>query len=225
MPSGIYKRIIGVNCVLPSQGFQKGHKVLPKWGFQKGHKLSCGKNNSMYGKKLSKEHKRKIGESGIGRIVSKKTREKIRQSHLGKKLPPFTKKHKEKLRQSHLGRSWGHHTRESKEKIRQSRLGEKHWRWNPNRELLKRNLRNDPEYKQWVRKVKLRDKQTCLINDENCKGYNIVHHIFPWRKYPKLRYELTNGITLCQAHHRQVHKTRAEEERFKKLFSYLVNQK
>lgn len=82
--------------------------------------------------------------------------------------------------------------------------------------------RGDSKYHKWVEKVKKRDNNICRINDEYCKGYNIVHHIFLWAKYPELRYELTNGITLCQAHHP---KGRAKEELFRKKFSYLVKQK
>ena len=89
-------------------------------------------------------------------------------------------------------------------------------------DYVKKDQRNDSAYNQWIKAVKKRDNNTCWLNDENCKGYNIVHHIFGWIKYPKLRYELTNGITLCQAHHPR---TRAKEELFRKLFSYLVVQK
>lgn len=74
----------------------------------------------------------------------------------------------------------------------------------------------------WARGVKRRDNNTCWLSDENCKGYNMAHHIYPWRNYPKLRYKLSNGITLCQAHHPM---KRVKEELFRKMFSYLVKQK
>jgi len=137
------------------------------------------------------------------------------------KSKKLSKEHKWKIMENakvnpNYGMRGKKHTETTKQKLRKANLGKK---------LSEEHIRNDPEYKQWVRKVKLRDKQTRWINDENCKGYNIVHHIFPWRKYPKLRYKLKNGITLCQVHHKRVHKTRAKERLFEKLFSYLVNQK
>lgn len=59
-----------------------------------------------------------IERKGITRTPhSEETKEKLRQSHLGKKL---SEEHKEKLRQSHLGKSL---SSETKEKIRLGNLG------------------------------------------------------------------------------------------------------
>ncbi len=100
------------------------------------------------------------------------------------------------------------------------RTGENHPNWKGDK-CKKRQQRNDSAYVNWMRSIKKRDNNTCWLSNEECGGYNIVHHIFNWIKYPKLRYELTNGITLCQAHHPI---KRAKEKLFRKLFSYLVNQ-
>ena len=88
-----------------------------------------------------------------------------------------------------------------------------------NRSILIKNLRNDPEYKQWVKGVKKRDTNICKLKAENCSGYNIVHHIKNWSDFPELRYNINNGITLCQAHHPR---KRAEEKRLIPFFSGLV---
>lgn len=40
----------------------------------------------------------------LGKKLAPETVEKIRQSHLGKKLPPFTEEHKEMIRQAHLAK-------------------------------------------------------------------------------------------------------------------------
>jgi len=83
--------------------------------------------------------------------------------------------------------------------------GENHWKWKENRdELIKKNLRNDPLYKRWQSEVKRRDK-ICMEKDGSCCGYLIAHHIKSWKDYPELRYELDNGITLCQFHHYRKH--------------------
>ena len=63
------------------------------------------------------------------------------------------------------------------------------------------NERNDSLYQFWVQEVKKRDGDKCALKDEYCSGYNIVHHILTWSEYPKLRYKINNGITLCQHHH------------------------
>ena len=73
MPSGIYKRIIGINFFPKKQCFQKGHI-----GYFKG-------------KKLSKFHRKNIGKGLMGNINplgyrhSKKTCEKMSQSRQGSK--------------------------------------------------------------------------------------------------------------------------------------------
>ena len=91
-------------------------------------------------------------------------------------------------------------------------------------ELVKRQERNDPAYRNWVREVKKRDKGRCRISNKDCFGYCIVHHILPWRDFPELRYNINNGITLCQAHHPQ---RRAEEKQlipfFRELVGYQMN--
>ena len=112
-----------------------------------------------------------------------------------------------------------HHTEEAKKKIGDSHRGEKSVRWNPDRESLKRNKRNDPEYIQWVKKVKKRDKNSCMLKNQECSGYNIVHHILCWSKYPELRYKTNNGITLCQFHHPR---KRSEEQKLIPILKQLV---
>lgn len=112
------------------------------------------------------------------------------------------------------------HTQEAKDKISVSHKGSKHYRWNPDREAVKKNLRNDGEYLQWVLRVKKRDKGQCKIKNKGCSGYLIVHHILSWSQYPELRYEINNGITLCQAHHPR---KRAEEVRLAPIFQDIVS--
>ena len=63
------------------------------------------------------------------------------------------------------------------------------------------------EYKKWRKGCMERDDFTCQRCGE--KGYLTVHHIKSFAKYPKLRFELTNGITLCENCHSKVDKYRA----------------
>lgn len=56
------------------------------------------------------------------------------------------------------------------------------------------------EYKDWRKTVFGRDKYTC----QRCHkkgGYCIAHHIKPWADYPVLRYDVSNGETLCEQCH------------------------
>ena len=98
--------------------------------------------------------------------------------------------------------------------------GENHWNWKGGLRNRKRNNeRNDSRYHAWVKSVKERDNWTCKIDNEDCSGYCIVHHIESWRDNPNKRYDVNNGITLCQAHHPR---KRAEEKQLIPNFKELI---
>lgn len=59
----------------------------------------------------------------------------------------------------------------------------------------------DGRYRGWMKSVKNRDKWSCRIADGKCNGRLEAHHILRWSKFPELRYEVNNGITLCAFHH------------------------
>ena len=176
-----------------------------------------------------------------GHLVSKETRIKI---SIANKRRKYTEEQKERLRRLCLGRK---HTEATKRKmslahkgikkslqhrmnISKGHLGMKfseEWLENLSKSHLKygdkpveRQNRNDSAYAVWVRKVKKRDNNICQLKDKNCSGYNIVHHIKNWSEYLELRYKISNGITLCQAHHPL---KRAEEKRLIPLFEKLVS--
>ena len=99
--------------------------------------------------------------------------------------------------------------------------GEKNYRWIIDRsKLIKRQERNDSAYYDWRLNVWIRDNFKCKINNCDCSGKIIAHHILGWALYPELRYEINNGITLCQAHHPR---KRAEEKRLIPNFQELVS--
>jgi len=64
----------------------------------------------------------------------------------------------------------------------------------------------DNKYKQWRSRVFQRDNWTCqTCGAKSSEGKSIYlepHHIKGWAKYPKLRYEISNGITLCKECHK-----------------------
>lgn len=66
------------------------------------------------------------------------------------------------------------------------------------------NGRRSLKAKEWHDKVLKRDKyicQKCFINI----GKLHAHHIKNWNDYPELRFELNNGITLCNPCHARLH--------------------
>jgi len=58
---------------------------------------------------------------------------------------------------------------------------------------------NSKAYIRWRDKIFRRDKFQCQLCD--CRGTINAHHIKRKVDFPKLVYELTNGITLCEVCH------------------------
>lgn len=65
--------------------------------------------------------------------------------------------------------------------------------------------RQTKEYKKWRNDVFKRDKYTC----QKCGAIGVhlqAHHIKQWAYYPKERYKIENGVTLCKECHKKLHK-------------------
>lgn len=62
----------------------------------------------------------------------------------------------------------------------------------------------------WRKKVYKKDNYTCqCCGSKNSKGNRVTinaHHIYNWSDYEELRYDVENGITLCDECHRKFHK-------------------
>jgi len=83
--------------------------------------------------------------------------------------------------------------------------GERHGMWRGGITPLIRLLRATPEYKAWRLAVYERDHWTCQDCGKHCGRKDIVaHHIKSFKDYPELRYEVSNGITLCRKCHLNV---------------------
>jgi hypothetical protein len=70
--------------------------------------------------------------------------------------------------------------------------------------------REDPrktdKYKKWRMRIFTRDNFACAICEQRGAIYLEAHHIENYYKYPKLRFSIHNGITLCRSCHRFFHK-------------------
>lgn len=64
--------------------------------------------------------------------------------------------------------------------------------------------RHTPQARKWTKDVYRRDNFTCQDCGERGGRLN-AHHIKEWAKYPELRYEADNGITLCEDCHASKH--------------------
>ena len=94
---------------------------------------------------------------------------------------------------------------ETKRRNGSIRRGERHYKWKGGRpwERFKK-----PEYLAWRNAVLEHDGYVCQGCRRQCKKYEhglAAHHIQPYAKYPALRYEVSNGITLCRQCHMTLH--------------------
>lgn len=85
-------------------------------------------------------------------------------------------------------------------------IGNKAYHWKGGKTSRERKiLMGRKVYQQFRSNVLERDSWTC----QTCQIRGIelhVHHIKPWAEYPELRYDVTNGVTLCRQCHELTYK-------------------
>lgn len=134
---------------------------------------------SLTGKKLSDSHKKSLSDSHkgnpgywLGKKRSEADREKFRVSHLGKS-PSIEQRRK--LSESVTRAKASMRSPDSKDHD---------------------DIRKSLDYRLWRESVFKRDSWTCVLCSK--KGVKIhADHIKPFAYFPELRFELTNGRTLC----------------------------
>lgn len=173
--------------------------------FPKGSKYSLLRKSFA----RSEECRRKMSEKamgnkyGLGKKKSPEARKKLSQSLTGRRLSP---EHVEKMRKIRTGSK---HTPETILKIRAIRLKMRGpncpaWRGG----ISKKNkserqiAMESTEYKDWRFSVFKRDNYTCIFCGVHGVQLN-ADHIKPWSEFPELRYEISNGRTLCVPCHRK----------------------
>ena len=88
-------------------------------------------------------------------------------------------------------------TKEHREKLRISKLGDKSHFWKGGVTELNAKIRTSFEYKLWRESVFERDNYTCIWC--HCVGGKLnADHIKQFAYFPELRFELSNGRTLCR---------------------------
>ncbi len=93
--------------------------------------------------------------------------------------------------------------------------GEKALNWQGGISRAYKTGYNSIQYKEWRKNIFERDDYTCQDCGIHASeiGYLTAHHIKSWSEYPELRFEISNGITLCEKCHSKIDKYRARFKR------------
>lgn len=92
---------------------------------------------------------------------------------------------------------------------------EQHWNWKGGITDENHRIRESSSYKHWRKAVFEKGNYTCQICGQHGGCLN-AHHIKPFSIYPELRFEVSNGITLCRQCHINIHKTEREWDKHKR---------
>lgn len=82
--------------------------------------------------------------------------------------------------------------------------GENNGNWQGGITKEYQKVRNSEEYNQWRLQIFNRDGFRCASCGKPGKGIH-AHHIKSFSKYPELRLDIDNGITLCKKCHSELH--------------------
>ena len=109
---------------------------------------------------------------------------------LGKKKPPMSEKWKASI------------SKANKDNPKIGHKGKEHWNWKGGTSRGYKEGYYSTEYIKWRTAIFERDSYTCQkCGIKGSKVYITAHHIKSWAKYPKLRFDIDNGLTLCEDCH------------------------
>ena len=161
-------------------------------------------NQWLKGKKVDRK---KYPSMGHFKKHSEETKEKLRLIHLGRKQ---TKEHIENRRKALKGRKgvWLGKKQSPTHRLNNSlgHKGEKSYRWKGGISHLSKPIRKSLQFRLWRESVFQRDNYTCqCCGIHSGLGKAVIlhpHHIKSFSEYPELRFEISNGQTLCEDCHK-----------------------
>jgi len=162
-----------------------------------------GKKMTGYDSGFKKGHGA-MGGHKKGTPITEATKRKLSKALKGRKKKPFSLSHRMNLSKAFKGKYTGKNSPSWKGGL--SKQNEK--------------ARQGIEYKLWRETVFGRDRYICQM--PGCKQlerYLQAHHIKKFSKYKDLRYEPTNGITLCKTCHGSI---KNREEQYEEMFNEIL---
>jgi 5-methylcytosine-specific restriction endonuclease McrA len=157
--------------------FRVSRGTLQRWARQLGLKKS------------SEHQSKKQRERALNRLLSDQSRAKIAAKAKGRNVSDATK------------------AKQLQTKLRNGtiRRGVQHPNWKGGRPWERYK---NPQYLAWRKAVLERDDYICQHCGRKCKKRErglAAHHIKSYADYPELRYEVSNGMTLCRQCHMTLH--------------------
>lgn len=154
---------------------------------------------------VNNDERRKNASDGMKKRITSDVRKKIYRAML-------TDDYREKQRISKTGERNGMY----------GVYGEDHPQWNPERTHEQRvKERKTNKDKIWRLSVFARDNYQCQYCGDKQGGNLVAHHIQSYHKHIGVRYEVSNGVTLCELCHTEYHKAHgwksATREKFDKF--------
>src|ERR1044071_5338615 len=168
--------------------YWKGKK-LPLETRRKMSEARSGSKNPNWGKRFSKEHRKKLSLAHLGKF-SPRTAEwnrKVSESKIGDKNPMWKKEV----------------SIETRMKRSNSMKGEKSHLWRGGITKEHQVIRTSLKYRIWRNSVFKRDNYTCVLCGNNDSGTLNADHIKQFAYHPELRFEISNGRTLCVDCHKK----------------------
>lgn len=187
-----------------------------------------GKKRPIYiGKKISKTKKGHV-------FISEKQKEQIRKKLTGRKLTEETKRKMKEVRKGkgfsgRLATSEQHRSLVWRNNISKGLTGKRlsiehvkklsganSFNWKGGITPINMRIRHSVKFRLWRETVFARDDWIC----QECKsrgGKLHPHHIKSFSEYPKLRFVVSNGITLCEICHKKTDSWGARKPRFDQI--------
>lgn len=85
-----------------------------------------------------------------------------------------------------------------KKLLSELKQGQKNPNWKGGIYVTNNAIRRSPQYKRWQKEIYSRDSFTCQICGSVGKKLR-ANHIKKFSDFPELRFEVTNGITICES--------------------------
>jgi len=165
-----------------------------KIGWLRGKRGYMNKGSFKEGHKIPQEWRKKISKANKGKRRSEETKRKMSEARKGENNPAKRP--------------------EVRKKISKALKGGKHYNWKGGITPYRKKMYFGKKYQKWRMAVFTRDNFTCQfcgLRSHIGLGkpiYLEAHHIESWAKYPKLRFKIDNGITLCRGCHNLIKEER-----------------